>query len=322
MKTCFSKFAMAVLFLCTATGCTLSYTIHDPQVSSFQYQSVAEKKTTLRVTDQRKDPVFQQPIDNLKKVKIELKNVEDPVKWFASSLEKELAARGIPVRVVTDDQPADMTLNIKKYQIVSYRVSGFSPWETYHSFRGELTAGGQTSDIFAYFANGHVPKWSMGELERPCFEIPMSIVVKDVASKINQQVFKYQAGNEYVEKINGVIVQKLAGDSEEGCLPAIELGATNNPAGLSYLLKLADHENQFVRACSLSAIGTLGTKDQLDFLKNKFTKYDYVDHFMALKSIGDMGTPDADEFIKSTKSNNQFKSENGYVYFMNLYLGE
>jgi hypothetical protein len=306
------------------TGCSLTYTIHDPQVSSFQYNMVPEKKLVIRVADQRKDVVFQRPISNLRNITIKLENMDEPIKWFASALEKELTARGIPVTVIANDQPvaADMTLVVKTYQIVSHRMTGFSPWETYHSFRGELTAGDQTSTIIAYFTNGHVPKWSMKEVEKPCFDIPMSIVVKDVASKINQRIFKYRAGNDKLDTINARISEKLAGDSEEACLPAIELGATNNLDGMPILMKLADHKDQFVRACSLSAIGTLGAQNQLDFLKQKFTQYDYVDRFMALKSIGDVGTPEAVDFIKKSRSDEHYKSENGFMYFVNLYLGD
>ncbi|KAF0216307.1 MAG: hypothetical protein FD174_3761 [Geobacteraceae bacterium] len=172
------KFSVIALFFCLSTGCSLKYTIHDPQASSFQYDSVSGKKLVMRVVDQRKDVVFQRPISNLRNIKINLENVEDPIKWFATALEKEFAARGLPVEVIANGQPAavDMTLTVKTYQIVSHRMTGFSPWETYHSFRGELTADGKTSTIIAYFANGHVPKWSMSEVEKPCFDIPMSIL--------------------------------------------------------------------------------------------------------------------------------------------------
>ena len=134
MKVFQMKYFVSALFLCMITGCSLSYTIHDPQVSSFQYDSVPSKKLVIKVVDQRKDLVFQRQISNLRNVKITLINVEDPIKWFANALEKELIARGISVEVIANGQPvtADMTLTVKTYQIVSHRMTGFSPWETYH----------------------------------------------------------------------------------------------------------------------------------------------------------------------------------------------
>lgn len=322
MKNSFVQYVVMAVFLSLVTGCSLSYTIHEPQVSSFRYNSVPVKKVVIKVVDQRKDLIFQRQISNLRNLKLELKNVEDPIKWFAIALEKELVARGVPAEVITSDkaEAEDMSLIIKTYQIVSHRMTGFSPWETYHSFKAELKAGNQTNTIIAYFTNGHVPKWSMKEVEKQCFDIPMSIVVKDVASKINQTIFKLQAGKDQLDSINGRIEQKLATDSEEACLPAIEMGATNNQAGLPYLLKLVEHKDQFLRACSLSAIGTLGAKEQLDLLKVKFAQFDYVDQFMALKAIGDIGTPEAIDFIKKTRTDSKYQSENGYVYFMNLYM--
>ena len=86
------KGLVAAVFVYVMTGCTLSYTIQDPQVSSFTYDSVSAKKVVIKVVDARKDLVFQRPISNLRNIKIELKNAEDPIQWSSAALEKELSA--------------------------------------------------------------------------------------------------------------------------------------------------------------------------------------------------------------------------------------
>ena len=52
------KGLVAAVFVYVMTGCSLAYTIHDPQVSSFTYDSVSAKKVIIKVVDARKDQVF------------------------------------------------------------------------------------------------------------------------------------------------------------------------------------------------------------------------------------------------------------------------
>jgi uncharacterized lipoprotein YajG len=334
MKENFVKFLMTALFLCVITGCVTIPPVRDPQPSSFQYDSVSEKKIIIRVVDQRKDPDFYAAYLRDNKSTPKLAGVEDPIKWFTTALERELTARGIPVQVVAKDPPvaADITLNIKVYQIVSHVASGWSPYETYHSFKGELTAGDQTQgNIIAYFTNSHTINIApfSGSTEKKLkkyvetlFNLPMSTVVKDVASKINQKIFKYQAGRDKLDKINARIGENIGRDQDEACYPAIELGATNNLDGTPTLVKLADHKDVTVRACALSAIGTLGAHNQLDFLKQKYAQRAYIDSFMALKSIGDIGTPAAVDFLKISQNDDRHQSERGFQYLIKLYLGD
>jgi hypothetical protein len=213
-------------------------------------------------------------------------------------------------------------LTIKKYQIISRRVSGFSPWEAYHVFRAEVTGGGQTCDIRAYFFNGKVPMISMHEVEEPCFNMPMSILVKEIASKINHCSLRYTAGDAKVSEIRGRAEKKVRSEDDDAYIPVIELGSTNNPAAMSALVTFSDAKERITRACALSAIGTLGAQNQVEFLKKKYTEYQKgeIDKFMTLKSIGDIGTPEAVDFIKKAKDDPQYGSEFGFKYVVDLYL--
>jgi HEAT repeat protein len=100
----------------------------------------------------------------------------------------------------------------------------------------------------------------------------------------------------------------------------IELGGLNNPDAMKYLAPFADNDDRFVRACALSAMGTLGAQDQLEYLKKKYAQYEEIDKYMALKSIGDIGTPQAIDFVEKAKNERLYNKELGFKYCVDLYL--
>jgi hypothetical protein len=322
MKLGFLKLTLVVILAGLFTGCSLKYTITDPKVSGIQYDITEKKHFVMQVVDQRSNKDFNQKTSNLKNVQLDLANVEDPIKWLSQSLEKEFAALGISLEITSKDlkSPPDLVLMVKKYQIVSRRVSGFSPWESSHSFMGELKAGDQTSSIRAYFFNGKVPVWSMAEVQEPCFETPMSIIVKEIASKINSSALHYTVSGEKVKAINNQIEEQMKSGAKNVCFSLLELGGTNNPEAMKLLIKMADTEDRFSRTCALSAIGKLGAQNEFAFLKKKYEQYREADRFMALKSIGDIGTPEATNFVEKAKHDSQYSSEDGFKNCVDLYL--
>jgi len=249
-------------------------------------------------------------------------NADDPIAWLSQALEKEFAARDIPLKVADKNTTTtpDMVLTVKKYQITSRLVAWFSPWETYHSFRGELTSGGQTYDIRSYFFIGKVFGGALKEIEEACFNTPMSILVKDIASKINRNALHYSTSDEKLKVIQGRAEEKIKKHDDDAYRSVLELGNSNNPNAMKALVTFAAAEDRFTRACALSGIGTLGALDQIEFLKKNYAQFGEIDKFMALKSIGDVGTPESIDFIRKAKDDPQYNSEYGFKYAVDLYL--
>lgn len=163
---------------------------------------------------------------------------------------------------------------------------------------------------------------SIYEIEEPCLTTPMAIVVKDVASKINRLVMNHQIKSADLNQIYERAIEKASAEevaTGEVYLPIMELGGSNNPAAMTLLVQLVDHKDTFVRACALSAMGTLGAESQLQLLKEKYTQYADIDRFMALKAIGDIGTPEAIDFIKAAGADPKNEGENGVYYCVRLY---
>ncbi len=304
------------------SGCSLKYTIDEPTPSHFTYQNVDKKPVVMKVIDQRDDVKFSPGITGLSRIDIVFENVPDPTAWLSKGMEKEFAARGVPMQIVGKDSNAssDMTLTIRKYQVVNHRASGFSAWEAYHLFLGQVTMGDKSCTIPAYFFNSKVPVWSMDEIGPPCLSIPMSIMVKEIVSKINRCVFNYAASDEDLKKMEALALEKVKPETDFACFPSIELGGTNNPVAMKTLQKIAENEDSLVHACAVSAMGTLGAQDQFDYLANKFAQFSNNDKVIPLKSIGDIGSTKALDFIRDVKADKLYEDETGVKYCVDLYL--
>ena len=160
----------------------------------------------------------------------------------------------------------------------------------------------------------------MDEVRKPCLSIPMAVMVKEIASKINRCVFNYSVSDADLQKMATSALENVKPDTDYACFPSIDLGGTNNPSAMNTLHKLADHEDSFVHNCAVAAMGTLGAQDQFDYLAGKFARFSNNDKVVPLKSIGDIGSSQALEFIRNVKEDKLYSDENGVRYCVDLYL--
>lgn len=184
-----SMVAAGVAMVAVLSGCSLTYSIIKPTVSALQYANAAPDKLTIKIIDKRTgaDTVFMKKMAGLKKVNISLNNFANPISYLAENLEKELNARAIKaVCVVGGNEKGDITLEVTRFDIINRRVNAYTPWESFHCFSGSVTNAVGTFPIHAYFFNGKVPVWSMNEIQEPCINLPLSIIIKEIASKINR----------------------------------------------------------------------------------------------------------------------------------------
>ncbi len=312
-------------------GCGLSFTIKEPALSDVTYKTTDMPSVTLNVIDKRAelDAVHligkigvgakMKDISNL----LTFKNIEDPIGFFAMNLEKELNQRGVPVKCnVVDHDQDGINLHVQRYQIVNYRATGFSPWEACHVFAGVIRKNDEETPIKAYFYNGKVPVWSMKEIVEPCFDIPTSILIKDVASKINMAVFNLQTPDEKVQSLTDEIDAEIGKEDPGPFDKVLELGYSNNPMAVTPLVKYTQASDEFFQSCAVSAIGMLKPEDQLEFLKNLYKNAIFNKKYMAAKAIGDIGTDDALAFIRDMKTEEAYEDEGGLASCVDLYAPE
>lgn len=326
-----TRMVCIVLVAMFFVGCALSYSVKEPVVSSIQYTRKDITPATLTVIDQRtgSDSIFLAKVIGIggsmsDSVTLKIDNMEDPIGYFTYQLGKELASRGIPVKCVVGKTATEgLILQIHRYQIVNIRATGFSPWEACHLFYGTIIAEGQEKPIKAYFYNGKTPVWSMTEIEEPCFTIPVSIMIKEVASKINRALFNLRVPDEKIDELTAQINAETGKDKKDPYdrpfREVLELGYSNNPKALEPLKKYAEDSDEFFKACALSAIGTLGAEGQLEFLLQHYRAGAYNDKYMAAKSIGDIGTPEALQILRDMKQGTAYINEGGLRYCVDLY---
>ena len=321
MRSAFFKLLIVMIVAGICSGCALNYSISEPVPSSFHYDIGDGHPAVLQIVDQRNDEKFFMGIGNLSRFDIKLENVKDPIDWLSRALQAEFASRGVPVEVAGKEftGQADLVFAVRKYQIANYRASGFTPWVAYHSLGGDLKSRDGSYPVRSFFLYGKVPVWSMSEVHGPCLSMPMGILVRDVASKINRYALHYSASNGRLDEINAQLAEKMKSAAPDAYLSVLELGACNNPEAMPILKKTVESEDTLIRACALSCMGTLGAEKELDLLKQKYAEYADIDRFMALKAIGDVGTPEAVDFLKKAKAEPQNENEYAVKYCVDLY---
>ena len=325
----FVKFISVAMIFMFITGC-LHYNIKDPIPSSIDYDIKDSPALSLTIIDKRTGDDAAFMLQQLgvgatmtKDVIVFLDNIKDPISYLAKHLENEFRSRKMPITCIVGQAPAGgITLIINRYQIANLRTTGFSPWESFHIFSGTIIKDGQEKTIKSYFYNGRMPVWSMNEIEEPCFTIPMSIMIKDIASKVNQVVLNLRTPDEKVNRMTAEIDSDVSKNIFANFWRVLELGYTNNPKAVEPLAKYAQigAADEFFKSCALSSIGTLGAVDRLEFLKIQFRNSGtFNDRYMAAKAIGDIGTPEALQFLQSLKKESAYEKEGGLKYCVDLY---
>ncbi len=284
------------------TGCTKRFNISLPTASSIKYEEPKETKGGISIDDARSPEDKALSVGTLN---AQLINLEDELQWLAKGIEDELKARGVNASV-TKGQGSPYQLTVKKFRIRNRRSSGFSPYLTFTTLAMDLKTEYGTKRVTAYFKNGKVPVVAFREVEDPCYNEPLSHIVKEIASKINTVLYKYKAPDSKVDELSQIINGVF---DKQTYHKVLELGYTNNPKAVPTLVKLTEHSDSMMRATALSALGTLNAVDQLPLLIKHYQSTDNTEQFMALKAIGDLQDPKAKEFLRSVMNSPDYSNQ-------------
>lgn len=291
-----------VFFLIPVFGCTKTFYIKTPAPSSIIYDQKYQEVTILKINDQR---IGEDKKISAGTLSVVLKNMENEMSFLGNNIEKALRSRGINLKY-KNENGKKLLLNIHKYRIRNLRTTGFSPYWTFTTFSGDLIINGKSQKITFYFKIGKVPVWAFSEVEEPCYNVPVSLMVKEIASKINRYYFGLQAPS---DKINLLLDDINNNFNEFSYLKVLELGYTNNRDAIDPLIKLTNHKDSMVRVCAISSLGVLGAVEKFDFLKNVYNTTESIEKSMALKSIGDLDTSQAIEFMKFVKESSDYQDK-------------
>lgn len=285
-----SRSLLVLIALCgLATGC-VKYDIHTPSGSGVRYGGKPDARQVALADARPGGSAFSHGRTS---IKLRFDGAANELEYLQRGVASELALRGIaPDGAGRDTVRGD----VRAFSVRNRRVSGFSPMVTFTRLSIDFTDGSRTVRVAGYSKQTKTPVWSMGELEGPCFNRPLQVMVGEVAAKVNRHFVGARSRDGDVENLTA-----RAGSATGEALLQIanELGWSNHPAALTPLLRLMSHESEEVRGAALGAIGTLGLAGSFDALRGVYeAPRSHTDRYMALKAIGDLGTPPALAYLE------------------------
>jgi hypothetical protein len=243
----------------------------------------------------------------------------DAESFIKKALKNEFDARGMPVDFT--DKAAD-ALRLEHFEILSDRETGFSPMVTVSTIKMELKHADTSHTYVSMVKRAKVPVWSMDEINDPCYNEPTTLLVREIAAKINKSMFGYRLSDDKVDRL----MHKISANKEDplAYLDVYELGFSNNTKAIGYLEALTEDPHEYIRLAAVSGLGILGAEKRFDRLVLINEQSDmWQDRAMALKAIGDLGTEKAKEYLEKEKSRWEGKNTKEALWnlrIINLYL--
>lgn len=308
MKSIFALFrATSVIVAASAilSGCAVNMKVplKDPAPSVSTYKkTTAPAPVTLVFKDERGEDDKSKVVTGLIPMQVVYMDKPfDAVPWVAQHTVKEMIARGLPVTL--GGGQGGTTVLIKRIRIENHRASGFSPFVTFTSVRADVLTDRGPQSITSYVKRGKVPVMSFDEVIDPTYNAPLGVMTKELAAKLNQQLFRQAISDEEVSALIRKINQD-AGKSPDAYQHVYQLGFGNNPRAVPELVKLSSHADEYIRLAAISSLGILKANDQYEFLTRLYENSALIwqDRAMALKAIGDLGTAESRAYLLKQQS--------------------
>ncbi|MGP1717181.1 MAG: HEAT repeat domain-containing protein [Methylophilus sp.] len=301
------------LSLLLLSGCALNMKvpITDPAASNTLHQVSAAKPVALFFKDEQAAEDKTKLLGGTIPMQLVYGNKPfDAVPWIAEHTVKEMVARGLPVALATQPAAGPNVL-IKRLHIENHRASGFSPFVTFTSLRAEIETPQGNRRITAYIKRGKVPVWSFDEIIEPTYNAPLALLTKELAAKLNQQLFNTAISDEQVRSLVQKINQNVGKEEGSAYLDVYQLGFGNNPLAIPELVKYTSSSNEYVRLSAISSLGILKASDQVEFLKKLFSTKSglWQDRAMALKALGDIDTPETRAYLQEQLTQLQSRTD-------------
>lgn len=308
------------------SGCALNMPvpIKDPATSNLAYQEKANTANTALVfKDEQADADKAQILGGTIPMKLTYQGQTfNAVPWMARHTVSEMAARGLPVTLATDNN-APAQVIIKRLHIENHRASGFSPFVTLTSLRADVVTPQGTQRVTAYIKRGKVPVWSFDEIIDPTYNEPLNLATKELAAKLNQRLFGQVLADDKVQSLISKIDQNS--NRDDAYLDVYQLGFSNNPQAVPELVKLSKHSSEYIRLAAISSLGIVQAVDQYSYLVSLHEQNNglWQDRAMALKAIGDLNTEQSRLYLQSQAGKYQNRKDKEALWtkeILSLYL--
>ncbi|WP_197047112.1 HEAT repeat domain-containing protein [Paucibacter sp. KBW04] len=272
-----------------------SYLVKTPSPSGLNGTTANSVPAKLSVVDQRKGAERDFSTGILPAGLSTSSGPIQPASFLAETLQAELNSRGLAVKV--SSEAADQSLQLQTFRMVNHRTSGFSPFITFTYLSADVDTPSGKKRVAAFVKRGKVPVWSFDEVIEPTLNEPLSLAVKELASKIAAKSYGWRASDKQLD----ALLAKLDKPKLEGpdYLDVYALGFSNHPRAIERVTQLSQHADEYVRLAAISSLGTLGANQQFNFLKGLYERREgsWQDRAMAIKAIGDLDTAESREFL-------------------------
>lgn len=294
-----TRMVLAACTMLLVSACAPSkYVVSDPAPSNMGYEANGETRgSALALVDARRedDRIF-----NTGTLTATLEHNDAPLDapaFLAANLQAEMASRGLPVTVKVGEAGED-SLRMNVFRMQNHRANGFAPYVTFTYASIDLEDAEGMHRVSSFVKRGKVPVWSFDEVIEPTMNQPLSVVVKELASKIANRLYGYQAPDAEVDRLIGKVNGKR-GDNVY--IDVYALGFTNNSKAIPVLVELTKDSDEYVRLAAISSLGNMRAVDQFDYLRSIYESNDglWQDRAMALKAIGDFGTGKSRAYLES-----------------------
>lgn len=275
-------------------GCGLTVPVKSPDPSGLSFAVANIAPIRIAVKDLRPSEEKSHSRTGAR-FSVTIKGLDAEMQFFATALAAELQSRGFDaVADPAASGPGALLLEIEHFYFHANRVSAFSPWTTFTNFRAKASYQGRRVTVPAYYHAGKVPKWSMSEIAEPTYNVPLRLVVRDVATKLNRAFFNATADPAALASATTGVQQK--GDSES----ILALGFLGSYQSLPLLETTARTKLDTVEGSyALSSIGVIGDPRSLTFFKEFCPKTNVPTLLFCLKAAGDLGTPEALQWLRN-----------------------
>jgi hypothetical protein len=204
----------------------------------------------------------------------------------------------------------------------NYRKNGYTAYFTSTFISADLVTPSLKKRLGVFVRRGKLPMWSFDEVVEPTMNQPLSLAVKEFATKLANALYGYRAPDATVRELLARIER---GRDDATYLDVYQLGFTNNPLAVETLAKLARDDSEYVRIAAISSLGTLRATSQLALLRGLHADRDVLwqERAMALKSIGDLDVPEGNAFLRSEQDRLAPQNDTGSLWWkqvLALYL--
>ncbi len=288
---------VSIFVAAVTAGCgPKQFRLTTPAVSAVRYQETANP-LLFSIDDARSQPDKKFSTGRLAADILYNDAPVNELSFLANGISAEFASRGVKAEL---SQTPMYRINVKKFRSRNHRVSGYSPYVTFTTFRADVSVANQSMPVTAYFKNGKVPVWSFDEVVPHCYDEAMQAIISEITSKLNRMYTNYTAPD---AKVAEIVAQIDTNYTKKSYLLVYDLAGTNNPAALPHIARYMKHEDFLMRQAAISSIGILGAVQYLPQLKEIYANGTAEERNIAVKSIGDMGTAEVLSFIRAEYAN-------------------